>query len=71
MNSAPHVPNDHDGHPASGDGSSKVVRIDRAEAASIALRVAINDRVGKASPRWMVDVAERMGVRTTPATGRS
>lgn len=43
--------------------AAKVVRIDRADAASIALKVAINDRVGKASPQWMREVAEHMGIR--------
>lgn len=41
----------------------KVVRLDRAQAASVALKVAINDRRGKPSPQWMVDVARRMGVK--------
>lgn len=44
--------------------SAAVVRIDRAEAASIALKVSLNDREGKESPRWMREVAERMGVRS-------
>lgn len=40
----------------------KVVRVNRADAASIALKVALNDRSGTPSPRWMRDVAAQMGV---------
>lgn len=44
-----------------GDGA-KVIRLDRGDAAAIAVKVVINERQGKTSPPWMIDVARRMGV---------
>lgn len=46
---------------ATTDGA-KVIRLDRGDAAAIAVKVVINERQGKTSPPWMIDVARRMGV---------
>lgn len=64
MSASEKTPN---GHAAPSPG--KVVRVNRADAASIALKVALNDRSGKPSQQWMIEIAEQMGVTGPHLTG--